>query len=81
MHLFRQIGRLRHTETGEYEPKEHVSAQGNEFGLVVVAGYQGCTEPEYHINEDTCKDVEPEDSVVVLMFRFLQVDEAGFETT
>ena len=42
LHLLREIGRLRHAEAGEYEPEEHVAAQGDKFWLVIVVGYQRC---------------------------------------
>ena len=58
LHLFSEISRLRHAETGKYETEEHVAAQGNQFGtqfgLVVIVGYQRRTEPQHHINNGPC---------------------------
>ena len=85
LHLFGKIGRLRHTETGEHETEEYVAAQGNQFGtkfgLVVIVGYQRRTEPQHHVDSGSGEDIEPEDSVIILVGRSFQINQPGFKAT
>ena len=81
LHLLRKIRRLRHTEAGEHEPQEHISAQRNQFRLVVVVRNQRGCEPQHHIEHHASHDVKPEHGVIVLVLRLSQIDEARLETT
>ena len=80
-HLLHQHGIGHNAERREDECDEQQARQWLKDGLMKPQSNDRCTEKEDDIQRKTHRDVEPENAVVVLLSRILQVDDGLCEST
>ena len=75
-----EISPLHCTKARKQEPEEQETCQRDKVGVAIESCYQRCQEPQDDVQASAHYQIEPENSVVLPVGRFLLVAQGGNET-